>query len=173
MKSLARAATVLAAVIIAFPVSAGQQSVASRVGTLATRNMARTAAGRSISLVHGTAVNVFGAPLPNVRLQLRNLDTGRIADITTANYAGEFSFIADAGIPYVVELTDQAGAVLAAANIVAAQAGETIGALVILPARIPTIAGIFGNTAGSVMSAAASAGISAVTTTLPPGSPEQ
>ena len=92
---------------------------------------------------------------------------------TTADYAGDFSFLADPGSPYIVEIVDQAGRVLAAGNVVAAQASQTAGALVVLPTRVGALAGLFGNAAAAVVSAAAATGITAVAATTPPQSPEQ
>lgn len=173
MRHFPRAAVVLTALAIAFPLWAGQQQIQSAVKSTVTRNLVRGGVGRSLSIIHGSAVRSDRSPLPNARVQLRNLSSGRIEDITMTNHVGEFSFVADPGSSYVVELADDAGRILAAGGILTAQGGETLGALVMLPTRLPTLAGLFGNSAGAIVSAAAGTGITAVTSTSPPASPEQ
>ena len=126
-----------------------------------------------MSVIQGTALSANRGPLPNARVQLRNIGSGRVEDITTTNHIGEFSFIADPDNAYIVELADDATRVLAASEMVAARAGETVGVLVVLPARIPAVAGLFRSTAAAIVSAAAGTGITAVTTTSPPASPER
>jgi hypothetical protein len=175
MKPLSCGVVFLAGLAVALPVRAGQQAIRSTVMSDAPRNVARSAAaaGRSLSMIQGTAIYADHAPIPYAALRLRNLVTARIEQVTTANYAGDFSFLADPGTPYVVELVDNTGRLLATGGMVSAQAGQTAGALVMLPGRVTTLAGLFGNAAGAIISAAASTGITAVTSTTPPESPEQ
>lgn len=173
MKYLPRAVVFLASVAVALPLWAGQRAVPATVMSTATQNVARAAAGRSLAMIQGTALYADRSPIPYAKLQLRNLDSQRIEQVTSANYTGDFSFLAHPGIPYIVELVDDAGRVLTTGAIVAADAGQTAGALVILPARAMTLAGLFRNTAGALVAAAAGTGITAVTTTGVPQSPEQ
>ncbi len=85
---------------------------------------------------------------------------------------GEFTFVARPEIPYVVEVTDAAGRVIAIGDVVIAQAGDVAAALVSIPSRLPALAGVFSETAGSVVSAAASTGVTVVPN-LPPVSPNR
>jgi hypothetical protein len=186
MKRLSCAAVLLATFTGTLPVWAGQQGLRPRVTpTVARNSFARnsamgtanpavsTAAGPAVSMIQGSAQYADRTPIPYARLRLRNLVTGQIEQTTTADYAGEFSFLISPQPSYVVELVDEAGRVLSTGGVVSAQAGQTAGALVMLPARAMTLAGYFGNTAGAIMSAAASAGITAVTATNPPQTPEK
>ena len=125
-------------------------------------------------MIHGRAIDRDSSPLPNATVRLRNLATGAIEKTSTANQLGEFTFIVKPEIPYVVEMADQAGQILAVGNIVTVQVGEVAGAVVQVPVRLPALAGLLGNTAGSVVSAASGAGITALQSNFepPPASPE-
>lgn len=137
------------------------------------------AAGRAAqsaqSVIHGTAIDSNSSPLPNASVRLRNLHTNQVEQTSTANQVGEFSFAAQPEIPYVVEITDQAGHIIAVGDVVVAQAGAVAGTLVAVPTRLPALAGGFSQTAGSVLSAATSTGITVFQSIaqLPPASPER
>lgn len=120
------------------------------------------------SLISGKAVDENMRPLPDVSLRLRNLETNQIEQVTRANSIGEFTFVAQPQIPYVVEIADQAGAVVAVGDIITAQAGDVAGAIVALPSRLPVLGGVFGETTGSVMSAATSTGLTVVEVSVAP-----
>jgi hypothetical protein len=129
--------------------------------TPATAGLTRAGAATQ-SMIHGTAVDADTSPLPNATVRLRNLQTNQVEQVSTANQVGEFTFVAQPEIPYVVEIADQAGNIVAVGDVVTAQAGEVAGALVAIPTRLPAVAGVFGETAGSVASAATSTGITAI-----------
>ena len=127
------------------------------------------------SVIHGRAVDSASTPLPGVTVRLRNLQSHRIEQVSTANQLGEFSFPAQPEIPYIVEITDQAGQIVAVGDVVVAQAGEVASASVIHPSGLPVVVGVFSETAGSVVSAATSSGITIVDAAQPPrrASPER
>jgi hypothetical protein len=153
-------------------ISSGTLISAQAVGTVA-----KAGHKGAESMIHGVALDVDARPLPNVAVRLRNLKTNRVEQKSTSNHSGEFTFIAQPEIPYVVELTDQAGRVIAVGDVIVAHSGEVASALVAIPSRLPALAGVFGETAGSVISAAVGTGITALQSTLtpppPPASPEQ
>lgn len=124
------------------------------------------------ALINGTAVDSQSAPLANATIRLRNLSANQIEQVVTANQAGQFTFIARPEIPYVVEVADRVGNILAVGDIITAQTGEVAGAIIAIPSRMPAVAGVFGNTASSVFSAATGSGI-AVIEPPPPLSPEK
>lgn len=134
--------------------------------------LASTVAGRSgagaQSLITGKAVDVNSAPLPNATVRLRNLTSNEIEQVSTSNAIGEFTFIARPDIPYIVEIADQAGRILAVGDVIVAQAGDVAATLVAIPSKIPAIAGVFGESMGSVVSAAAGTGVTVVETALLP-----
>jgi hypothetical protein len=123
------------------------------------------------SLINGVAVDGNQMPLKYASVRLRNLEINAIEQVTTANELGEFSFVAQPGIPYVVEIADHAGRVVAVGDVILANVGEVAGAMVALPSRPPALAGVFGNTASSVILAATSIGLNVVDPALPKVSP--
>lgn len=139
------------------------------LGTLNPGTAGLTRVGQATqSLIHGTAVDANASPLPNVLVRLRNLESRKIEQASRANDVGEFTFLAKPEIPYVVEVADQAGQVIAVGDVITAQAGDVAGALVTIPTRLPALTGVFGESAGSVVSAATGTGLTAVEATVAP-----
>lgn len=124
------------------------------------------------ALISGTAVDIAATPLANVTVRLRNLVNNQIEHVATANRLGEFTFVARPEVPYVVEIADAAGRIIAVGDVITAQAGDVAATVVSIPTRLPALAGVFSDTAGSVISAAASAGVTVIPT-APPLSPEK
>ena len=113
-------------------------TVPSAVPHTVTSGVVSTAARNGQGMIHGTAVDRDSSPLPNATVRLRNLVSGEIEKVLNANQAGEFTFIVQPEIPYVVEIADQAGQMLAVGNVVTAQAGEVAGSIVsTVPVRLP------------------------------------
>ena len=141
------------------------------------RQSANAAAQRTAkdirSLINGVAIDSDQTPLPKATIRLRNIEANEIEQVVTANEAGEFSFIARPDVPYVVEIADQAGRIVAVGDVIMANPGEVAGAVVTLPSRLPALAGVFGDTASSVMSAATGTGLTVVDPTLPKLSPSR
>ena len=166
----------LAGVVLSTSIVSAQQAV--RPGTAAAkaaRQSANAAAQRAAkdirSLINGVAIDSDQTPLPNATIRLRNLENNKIEQVVTANARGEFSFVAQPDVPYVVEIADQAGRIVAVGDVIMANAGEVAGAIVTLPSRLPALAGVFGDTASSVMSAATGTGLTVVDPALPKLSP--
>jgi hypothetical protein len=126
------------------------------------------------SIIDGLALSATNTPLPHVTVHLRNLETKQIEQRSLTNDRGEFVFVVKPNVPYVVEIAGQAGRIFAASDVITTQLGEVAGAVVTLPGPIPALAGIFRDTASSVLSAATGTGMTAVTATpLPVVSPEK
>ncbi len=70
------------------------------------------------SMIHGLAVDVDSSPLPNVNIRLRNLKVNKVEQKATANLRGEFTFVAQPEIPYVVEIADQSGRIVAVGDVI-------------------------------------------------------
>jgi len=62
-------------------------------------------------------------------------------------------------VPYVVELSDGPGRVLAVGDVVFTRAGEAASSVVVLPPLVQGYATLFRSTAGAVASAAAGMGM--------------
>ena len=124
------------------------------------------------SVIHGTALDMNAAPLPGAQVRLRNLQTRAIEQLATTSIAGEFVFVVLPDIPYVVELSDGPGRVLAVGDVVFTRAREAAGSVVVLPPLVQGYATMFRSTAGAVASAAAGMGMT-VLQSAPPLSPEK
>ena len=167
----------LAGVVLSTSIVSAQQAV--RPGTAGAKvarqsaNAAQRAAKDIRSLINGVAIDSEQTPLPNATIRLRNLESNEIEQVVTANDRGEFSFLARPDVPYVVEIADKAGRIVAVGDVIVANAGEVAGALVTLPSRLPALAGMFGDTASSVMSAATGTGLTIVDPALPKLSPSR
>ena len=131
-------------------------------------------AGREArSLINGVAMDSDRHPLKQVRLRLRNLEINEVEQTALSSERGEFSFAVRPYVPYVVELTDQTGRVVAVGDIVTTNIGEVAASIVSLPSRLPALAGMFGDTASSVISAATGTGLTVVDPDLPKVSPRE
>lgn len=160
----------LAGAVLSTAVVSAQQPV--RVANLKPANAPTQRVSLDIrTVIRGVALDAARHPLRNARLRLRNLEVNEVERTGTSNARGEFSFPARPEIPYIVEITDASGRVLAVGDVVSAQAGESAGTLVMLPSRLPATGGIFAETAASVIAAATSIGLTVVDPTLPKVSP--
>ena len=128
-----------------------------------------------ITTVIGWAREANNAPVRGARLQLRNVVTGYIEAMAVADAAGEFSFEGFEGGTYVVELVDPGDDVLAVGQVLNVAPGETAATFLKLaekPSFMTGMTGFFNNTAASVLSSAAGAGMIGVVPTGNPISPE-
>jgi hypothetical protein len=168
----------LAGVVLFTSIVTAQQAVRPRTVVVKTARQAVNAAvqpgAKNIqSLINGVAIDSDQTPLPNATIRLRNIGANKIEQVISANARGEFSFIAQPDVAYVVEIADQAGRVVAVGDVIMANAGEVAGTVVALPSRLPALAGVFGDTASSVMSAATGTGLTVVDPTIPKVSPSR
>lgn len=162
----------LVGVVLCTSIVSAQQSVRTVTRPAVSAGSLR-AGGAARSLINGLAVDSDRHPLKNVRVRLRNLDINQIEQTAMSNEKGEFSFAVRAEVAYVVELTDQSGRVVAVGDVVRTNVGEVAGAVVALPSRLPALAGMFGDTASSVISAATGTGLTVIDPSLPKLSPRE
>ncbi len=155
-----------------FTASASSQ-VVQPVGSPGAPTTVGTSVKKGEALINGTAADTNSVPLPNATVRLRNLADNRIEQVAISDQLGKFSFIARPEIPYVVEVSDRLGHLLAVGDVIIVQAGEVAAAAVMIPSRLPGIAGLFGQTANSVLSVASLAGMAVVDPDDPPLSPEK
>ena len=112
--------------------------------------------------------------MPGAPVRLRNLKTNLLEKQSNASPTGQFSFVVRPELPYVVEVADAVGRIVAVSDVVVAQAGEVAAAVVEVPVRATGVTGVFADTAGSVISAAAGLGVTVVeAAVLPFVSPER
>jgi hypothetical protein len=122
--------------------------------------------------VRGVVWNADNSPLPNAKVRLRNLQTGRVDAAATANENGQFTFDSLEGGSYVIELVGENSKVIAIGQSFRLERGETVATFVRLGARQPRLAGLFSNTAAAVIAAASGAGVTAIGSQAPPASPQ-
>ena len=134
-------------------------------------------AGRPLAVVGTTTVigwarEADNAPVRGARLRLRNVVTGFVEAMAVADQAGEFTFEGFEGGTYVVELVDAGDDVLEVGQVFNVAPGETVATFLKLADKGSWMTGFFENTAASVLSAAAGAGVIGVVPTGDPISPE-
>jgi hypothetical protein len=149
--------------------AADKPAGADRPGTVAGHE--KIAPGKC--LIRGTAISADEVPLPAQSVRLRNLDTSTIEQVSITDHLGVFSFIAAPEIPYVVEIVDQPGHVVAVSDVIIARSGDVAGGFVMVPAAIPAYSNAFKSTAGAVLSALGGTGLTALAPQNPPLSPER
>ena len=132
----------------------------------------KDAIGPGKCLIRGTATTPDAVPVAGKAVRLRNLDTSMIEQVSATNRAGEFSFIARSEVPYVVEIVDEPGRVIAIGPVVVARAGEVAGSALIVPTAIPAYSNAFRSTVGAVATALGGTGLTALPS-APPLSPER
>jgi hypothetical protein len=158
------------AVFFLTPLAAAEKAArADRAGTVITGDM--IAPGKC--LIRGTAIDTDEVPLPAQSVRLRNLDTSAIEQVSVTDRLGIFSFVAVPETPYIVEIVDQPGRVVAVGEVWIAQSGEVVGGVVVVPAAIPAYSNAFKSTAGAVLSALGGTGLTALAPGTPPLSPER
>jgi hypothetical protein len=117
--------------------------------------------------IQGNAVNSTNGALSDKVVRLRDARVGRIADVQTTDKSGLFIFRPVDPGNYIVELIgDDDQGVVAASQMLSANAGEVVTTVVKLPFSIPAFAGFLGQTsqpaaaaASAVMAVAAASGI--------------
>lgn len=110
----------------------------------------------------GAAWKADNSPIPEARLRLRNVITGRVEATTIADTAGQFTFSNVEGGTYVVELLNESGRVLTVGQAFMVALGETVATFVRLEDRSRWYAGFFQNAAIAATSAAAGLGVTAL-----------
>jgi hypothetical protein len=134
--------------------------MSAAAAAISSASDARTA-NRSTSIM-GAAWKADNTPIPNAKVRLRDIVTGKIQAATAANEAGQFLFGNILSGSYIVELISDSGRILAVGHTVAVDPGETVATFVRLGTKVPWFDGFFGNAATAVASAAASTGITAM-----------
>jgi hypothetical protein len=110
----------------------------------------------------GAAWKPDNTPIPDARLRLRNVLTGRIEATAVANDAGQFAFTGIEGGSYVIELVTESGKLLSVGQAFTVGPGETVATFIRLGTRVPWFNSFFGNASSAIAAAAASTGVTAV-----------
>jgi PDZ domain-containing secreted protein len=174
MSRLLSIATVSVITITALPVAAQKQAataVNTVRSTMSTAALAR-AKERALTTIQGNALNSTNGRLNGVPVRLRDARFGRIVDAQLTDQSGLFAFKAVDPGSYIVEIMAGDQTILAASQLLSVNAGEAVSAVVKLPFRLPTFAGIMGSTtstptAAAVATQAAASSVAAVVPTIP------
>ena len=83
----------------------------------------------------GTVIDIRQLPVAYVRVQLRNLVTGQVAQETQSNGEGEYEFVVEEPSTYVVEMLMVDGYVIALSNAGSLARYETLQTVIQLPGR--------------------------------------
>lgn len=153
--------------------SALGRSTARAIAARSTTSAARTASslsalgsGSSVASSRATSVMGYlwageGTPITDATVQLRNIVTGQIEQVSTTLNNGAFAFNNVQGGTYAIEYVSQAGGNLVAVGQAFSVApGETVATFVRLGSRLALIVpDLASNVAQAAVSTAASAGI--------------
>ena len=119
-------------------------------------------AAQAAGKIAGTVRDAQGQPLPNARLQLRNVDTAQVVAKTRAGADASYEFTGIVPGNYVVEIVDDFDQVLglsAAAPLAAS--GAVTGLIVALASTTAAGGAFFASTAGILLLVGLGAGVTA------------
>ena len=151
----------VAGVLLSTAVASAQTTLPiGPIGPSATATTPTQGTGKAV--ISGTAVDASEAPIPNATVRLRNLITTQIDQTAVTGSRGQFTFSVRPDVPYVVEIVDAPGRILAVGDVVIPASGDAVATIVAIPAKLPTFAGMFTDTAGSVIAAATGLGLTSV-----------
>ena len=157
-------------------VTAQNQAMATTPRSMAsTTTVTRAAASRvkadALSTIQGNALTSTNGPLNDITVRLRDARFGRIVGSQTTDKSGMFEFKSIDPGSYIVEVMANDQSVLAASQLLNINSGEAVSAVVKLPFRIPSFAGMMGSTsmpsAAAVAGEAAASGIASIVPTSP------
>jgi hypothetical protein len=167
---------ITAGVVLSTSVVSAQQAprpAAAEMPKADSSESAQNPASAAKTRVYGVVLDGRQEPLANATVRLRNLDVTKVEQTGTTNKVGEFSFAARPNVMYVVEVVDHEGRTLAVGDVVSVTADEAAEAIVVVPSSLPKAAGIFGETAATVLAAVAGTGLTVLDPALPKVSPEK
>jgi hypothetical protein len=149
---------------------------AARTATALTQLGSNTAAGATrVTSVIGYVWAGEGTPVSNATVQLRNIVTGQIEQVSSTLQNGAFSFTGVPGGTYTIEyVTDVAGKVVTIGQAVSVAPGETVATFVRMGSKLVSLVpDLAQNAAQSVISNAAQAVTSGVVSAAGTAAPEQ
>lgn len=164
------------------------KSAARTIATRTTTSAARAASaltslgsGSSVSGARVTSVMGYlwageGTPIQNATVQLRNVVTGQIEQVSTTLNNGAFAFNNVAGGTYAIEyVTETAGRVVAVGQAFSVAPGETVATFVRLGSKLAAIVpDLANNAAQAVVQNATNAvvsGVANIPAVVPPPQP--
>jgi hypothetical protein len=161
------------------PISAQAQPAPRAAGTTASASPTARAGVRllpgtrpeALLTIQGSALNSAGAGLPDAIVRLRDARLGRIVDVTKTDKSGSFAFRSVDPGSYVAEVMGPDQAVLAASDLLVANAGDTLSTVVKLPLHRAPLGGALGHSVPSAALVTAGAAAAGILATQVAGSP--
>ncbi len=170
-----RLALVIGVLTVVSGVAAGaQRQSATAVPQSQTRVIPLRQGPRAnqLATIQGNAATSANGKLPNSMVRLRDARFGRVVDSQFTDNTGAFLFRAVDPGNYIVEVVSTNQTTIAATQMISANAGETVTAVVKLPLKPSLFANILGQQAGSAATPA-TAGASATVSQVVPTVVEQ
>ena len=145
-----------------------QRQSASAVPQTQTRVMAlRPLRSNQLATIQGNAATSTNGNLPNSMVRLRDARYGRIVDTQFTDKTGAFVFKAVDPGNYIVEIVSTNQTTIAATQMLSANAGETVTAVVKLPIKPSMFASVLGQQGGAASTPATASGAATVTEAIP------
>jgi len=159
------------AIIAAGTLPLAAQQHTANPGAIATKVVAGKARQDALTTIQGNAIDAANRRMRNVLVRLRDARFGRIVDTQQTDASGLFAFNDIDPGSYVVEMLAGDQSVVAASQLLNAEAGEVVTAVVKLPFKIPLMArggrGANSSSAAALAAQAAASGVAAVVPTSP------
>ncbi len=121
----------------------------------------------AVTTILGSAWYADNSPIPEPKVRLRSVTTGRIEAEIVGDASGHFTFTNVGGGTYVVELVNDSGRVLTVGHPFVILRGETVATFVRLGSKAPG-GSFFANAAVAAIASAAGLGVTALAPTAPP-----
>ena len=120
-----------------------------------------------LATIQGNAATSTNGRLPNSMVRLRDARYGRIVDTQFTDKTGAFVFKAVDPGNYIVEIVSTNQTTIAATQMLSANAGETITAVVKLPLKPSLFASVLGQQGGSAATPATASATASVSEVVP------
>jgi len=124
----------------------------------------------ALATIKGNATSTEKGAVTNTTVRLRDARTGRIVGLALTDKDGVFTFRGVDPGSYIAEVMDQSQSVVAASQLIGANAGEVASVVLKLPTTVPQIGKLLGSTTPSnatLNSQAVAGGVAAVTAVTP------
>ncbi len=147
------------ALLAACAVSVAAEQNERRAGDPGTAAPPAASASAASGTLMGLTRDASERPLPDARMQLRNLVNGHVEKVSLTDHTGTFSFPRLTPGTYVVELTTSNGGIVAVSDAVVVSNDAVARTIVQVPSRTRSFAWWLGSTTTVALAQAASLGV--------------
>ncbi len=130
----------LAVTAVGLGAKQGVATLVPRVQNMKFAEPWRPNSGSGATRVIGTVIDIKQTPVKRAKVQLRNLTTGVVEEVTESNENGEYEFEMDSSGSYVVEMVLVDGQILSLSNAGSVARYETMQTVIMLPGRWDAVA---------------------------------